>query len=118
MASDSILPRLSSLCERHLMIAAPDGLARRIEQHVDVLAPDGGEGVWAPPPDAGERLGEVALGEPPDVARFEGMAVELAADGPAVEHQAVQRHGGEAEAEAVEHGDDAHWLALDARLLE
>ena len=45
------------------------------------------------------------------------MSVQLTADHPAVEQQGVERHVREAEAQAVEHGDERHRLALDAGLL-
>ena len=45
------------------------------------------------------------------------MAGQVAADGPAVEHQRVQRDAGEVPTQPVEHGDQAHDLALDAGLL-
>ncbi len=66
---------------------------------------------------AGDRLGQRVLGEPPDAVGLERMGVERPADRPAVEHQRVERDAGEAEAQAVEHGDELHDLALDAGLL-
>ena len=45
------------------------------------------------------------------------MALQLAAEHPAVEHERVERNAREAEAQAVEHGDERDGLDLDARLL-
>ena len=49
-----------------------------------------------------EGLRHGVAGEPPDVPGLERVGGQLAAGGPAQEHQAVQRHAGEAEAEPVE----------------
>ena len=46
------------------------------------------------------------------------MTLQLAADHAAVEHDRVHRHAREAETQPVEHGDQAHRLALDPGLLE
>ena len=45
------------------------------------------------------------------------MRVQRAADGPTVEHDRVQRYGGESEAHAVENPQDLHGFALDASFL-
>ena len=63
------------------------------------------------------HAGQLVLGEPADVARLERVGLQLAAGGPAEEHHRVQRDAGEAHAHAVEHGDHALGLALDAGLL-
>ena len=56
-----------------------------------------------PPVLPGERLRQRVAREEPDLARLERVTAQLAADHPAVEHERVERHAGEAEPEAVEH---------------
>ena len=73
---------------------------------------------WAPQRSApASGYGQRVLGEPADVGALERVGLELAADGPAVEHERVERDAGEAEAQAVEHGDEPDRLDLDAGLL-
>ena len=61
--------------------------------------------------------GSVSRVNQPDVTRLERVRGQLAAHGLAVEEERVQRHPGEAEAQAVEDGDEAHRLDDDAGLL-
>ena len=73
---------------------------------------------WAPhwsAPASGS--GSASSANQPTSRGLERVGRQLAADGPAVEHQRVERDAGEAEAQAVEHGDEPHRLALDAGLL-
>src|ERR687897_189656 len=97
--------------------ALPGALARFVVEHADVLALDGPERVVAPLRGTGQRFGQVGVGEPADRPGLERMGLELAAQRPAQEHQAVQRDAREPEAQAVEQGDELHRLATDAGLL-
>ena len=61
--------------------------------------------------------GQVVEGEPPHVGALERVRLELAADRPALEDQRVERDPTHPHPEAVEHGDEADHLDLDAGLL-
>ena len=92
-------------CERHRR-PRQGGVAGRVEVAGPHLAVDGGERELAPTVDAGHRPGQVVPVEEPDRPGLERVAVQLAADHPAVEQQRVERQPGEAEAQAVEHRDE------------
>ena len=92
------------------------GLAGLVVEHVDRLAPDRREGQgpsWSAP--ASGSGSASSANQPTSASRAGGL--ERAADRLAVEHERVQRDAGEAEAQAVEHGDEPHDLAVDAGLL-
>src|SRR5262245_12609496 len=93
---------------------APRWGAGEVEVDGAVLAVDGGEGGVDPSGAARERPGQAVASEEADVARLERVTLQLAADHAAVEHERVERHPGEAEAQAVEHRDQRHGLDLDA----
>src|SRR5581483_11669117 len=86
-------------------------------EDVALLAADGGEDVVAPALRADEGRRQRVAGEPADVADLERVRGQLAADGTAVEEERIERDAGEAEAQAVEDGDEADGLDLDAGLL-
>ena len=85
--------------------ALPGLLARRIEVGGEVLAPQRGGGVLPQVGRTGERFRQRIEGEEADVEALERVRGQLAAGGAAVEHQRVERDAGEAEAQAVEHGE-------------
>ena len=71
----------------------------------ELLAVDRAEREVEPAVRAGERLRQRVAREEPDRRRLERMALQLAADHAAVEHDRVHRHAREAEAQPVEHRD-------------
>ena len=87
-------------------VLRPRALAGLVVEDADVLAVDRPVGVRQPLIGAGEGLGHGVAPEPSDVARLERMRHQLAARRPAQEHEAVQRHAGEPEAQAVEQGQE------------
>src|SRR4051812_20347158 len=97
---------------------APGWGAGWVVPRVDVLAVDGAEGEVEPALRAREWFRQGVPSEEPDRARLQRVALELAAEHPAVEHHRVHGHPREAEAQPVEHCDQRYRFAFDARLLE
>src|SRR2546423_4365903 len=97
---------------------APGWGAGWVVPRVDVLAVDGAEREIEPALRTGERLGQRIPSEEPDRARLQRVAFELAAEHAAVEHHRVHGHPRKAKAQPVEHCDQRHRFAFDARLLE
>src|SRR5688572_12843511 len=97
--------------------AAPGWGAGEVEVAGARLAVDGGERGVEPATGTGERPRQVVAAEEADLARLERMALQLAAEHGAVEHDRVHRQPREPEAQAVEAGDQRPDLDLDTGFL-
>ena len=102
----------------HELVSSPrqSGSAHRVVEDLGKLASHGGEDLLAPSLETDQRHRQVLLGEPAEVGRLEGVRLEAAAHGSAVEEERVERGSGSCQPHAVEHGDEADGLDLDAGL--
>ena len=92
-----------------VLVRSPDGVRGAGRRHGRPARPGWRRRPRPPAPDAGQWAPAACPRRTSRRRRVSsGWRLELAADGPAVEHQQVQRDAGEAQAQAVEHGDEPH----------